>query len=241
MRIRANKLVYLPVGGALAAGLAVSAFVLPQAQTVASQDCYGVCQSDVSLSLSRPTVSESQERLEEFSVKVGGGAGSTGQPTGSVQVETRNKVLCRIHLSHGRGSCSLNGRELAAGSYEIVAHYNGDANFGPATSSPERLNVRDGSGLLLSLSRSTISVGREGAEKFTVDAGGDSRRPTGSVYVETRRMVLCRIHLSHGRGSCSLNGRELAPGSYEITAHYTGDAHFSPSASRPEYLTVRRH
>ena len=241
MRIRARKMIYLPVGGALAAGLLTSAFVIPQSHLAASQDCYGACQSDVSLSLSRPTVSENQERLEQFSVRVSGGAGATGQPTGSVQVKTRDEVLCRIHLHHGRGSCSLYTRELSPGSYEIVADYSGDANFNPAMSNPERLHVRNGSGVLLSLARPTVSVGRERAERFSVDVGGDSRRPTGSVYVETRGTFLCRINLSHGRGSCSLYSRELAPGSYEITAHYTGDAHFSPSTSDREHLTVRRH
>ena len=45
MPIRVSKLVYLPVGGALATGLVVSALVQPQAQLAASQACYGVCSS----------------------------------------------------------------------------------------------------------------------------------------------------------------------------------------------------
>lgn len=156
MRLRTRKLLYLPIGGALAAGLLTSAFVLPQANLVASQDCYGPCPSATSLSLSSSTVSATQERLVDFSVNVSAGtsganaatkkadanARRTGGLTGSVTVKTGSRVLCRISLSRGRGQCSLANRELRPGSYQVVARYSGDRDFGPSVSGQESLSVR---------------------------------------------------------------------------------------------------
>ncbi len=267
MRIRAKKLVYLPVGGALAAGLAVSAFVLPQAQTAASQDCYGVCSSMTSLSLSQSTVTPGRENLVSFSVNVSGGTSMTdvayvrgardgnsdkadrrtGTPTGSVVVKTRGRVLCRTYLRHGYGQCSLRSWQLRPGSYQVVAQYNGNRNFSPSTSGPEQLTVLGRSSdtsTALSLSRSTISYRRQWIEQFTAQvsaAGRRFRQPTGSVTVMTDGQALCSIHLSHGQGQCSLSNRQLRPGSYQVVAQYSGDWQFSPSMSDQQQLTVRRH
>jgi hypothetical protein len=142
MRIRANKLIYLPIGGALGVGLLVSAFVRPQPQLAASQACYGVCPSDAALSLSRSTVIDGKESLEQFRVKVSAAAHGAGEPTGSVEVKAGTKLLCSFNLSHGKGRCSLDDRELAPGSYKIVADYSGDANLSPSTSNREHLEVR---------------------------------------------------------------------------------------------------
>ena len=144
MRIRVNKLVYLPVGGALGAGLLVSAFVLPQPKLAASQDCYGACRSATAMSLSRSTVTDGRESLEEFRVRVSVEAPGTGRATGAVDVAAGRRILCRFDLSDGAGHCSLGERELAPGSYEIEAHYNGDANHDPSTSGREHLTVRRG-------------------------------------------------------------------------------------------------
>jgi Bacterial Ig-like domain (group 3) len=246
MRLRASKFVYLPIGGALAAGLLTSAIVLPQTKLAASQDCYGVCASTTTLTLSRSAVSVSDERRETFSVKVGAGARRTGVPTGSVDVELGHHVICRIHLSGGKGSCSLGGERLPPGSYELVAHYSGDSNFTPSTSCAEHLTVLAPSQAQLTLSRSTVPVSREGDVEFRVKVSEDGRpgvRPTGSVKVVTGehdRVVLCRIDLSGGHGECSLKGRELGRGSYEIEALYSGDATVGPATSDKKQLEVTR-
>lgn len=244
MRIRANKLVYLPIGGALAAGLLVTAFVQPQSKLAASQDCYGSCHSTTTLTLNRSTVVVGRESRVEFRVKVSADTAANGVPTGSVDVQAGTTVLCHFDLSHGRGSCSPGDSELAPGSYRIAALYSGDANNDPSTSSKKRLRVtRDSSRTDLSLSRSTVTVGRESDEEFrvSVSAGGASAgEPTGSVDVRAGGRVLCRLDLSQGNGRCSLNDRQLRAGSYEIEARYRGDADFAPSVSDRKHLTVRR-
>jgi hypothetical protein len=246
MRLRASKFVYLPIGGALAAGLLTSAFVLPQTKLAASADCYGVCASRTSLSLSRSAVSVSDERLEEFSVKVDAGAGRTGAPTGSVDVELGGHVICRIHLSDGKGHCSLGSERLPPGSYELAAHYSGDSNFTRSTSREKHLTVLAPSQAELTLSRSTVPVSREGDVEFKVKVSEDHRpaaRPNGSVEVVTGdrdRVVLCRIGLFDGHGECSLKDWELPRGSYEIEAEYSGDSTVGPATSDKKHLETTR-
>jgi hypothetical protein len=161
-----------------------------------------------------------------------------------VDVTAGRRVLCRFDLSGGEGRCFLGERELAPGSYEIEAHYGGDANLDPSTSGREHLTVsKVTSKTSLSLSRSTVTVGRESLEEFRVKVrahASGSGKPTGSVDVTAGRRVLCRFDLSSGEGRCFLRERELAPGSYEIEAHYGGDANLDPSTSGREHLTVRK-
>src|SRR5580700_3537121 len=141
MRMRINRLVYVLLGAALAVGLLVSAFVRPEAKLTASEDCYGLCPSVTALSLSSSTVIYGYEQVEKFSVKVSAGAPGTGVPTGYVGVESGAKILCIIHLYRGTGSCSPAAGALTRGSYKIVAHYSGDMNFKPSTSSLKTLTV----------------------------------------------------------------------------------------------------
>jgi len=134
MRMRVNRLVYVLMGAALFVGLLVSVFVRPEPTLTASEDCYGLCPSVTALSLSSSTVTYGHEQVEKFSVKVRAGAPGTGVPTGHVVVESGIKILCRIYLYRGMGSCSPAAKALARGPYEIVAQYSGNTSFRPSTS-----------------------------------------------------------------------------------------------------------
>lgn len=257
MRARMNRLVYVLLGAALAVGLLVSAFVRPEPKLAASEDCYGLCASVTVLSLSSSTVTSGNEQFERFSVKVTAGAPGTGTPTGYVVVESETKILCSIHLYRGTGICSPAARALARGSYKIVAHYDGDKNFKPSTSSPRTLTVLRQSSprnpfVTLSLSSSTVTYGNQQVERFSVKVTGGAPEtsvqtgyvivPTGSVAVESGTKTLCVIYyLYRGTGSCSLAAKALAPGSYEVIAHYARDLNSKPSTSSPRILIVLRH
>jgi hypothetical protein len=243
MRMRVSKLVYLPVGGALAAGLLTSAIVLPQSKLAASQECYSACSSTTALSVSRATVNLGAERAEQFSVSVGAGTDRTAVPSGEVTVQIGPHVVCRAHLSAARGACSLGSRQLAPGSYVVAAHYSGDANFKPSTSRGRHFTVRGLSGTELSLSRSRVPVSREWQEHFAVKVYENGRpgvRPAGAVAVMAGGHRVCVAHLSGGQGECSLRGWELHPGSYHAQAMYGGDATVAPSTSHEKKFTVVR-
>ena len=139
--MRVNRLVYVLIGAALAVGLLVSVSVRSESRLAASEDCYGLCPSVTTLSLSRSTVTYGHEQVEKFRVEVSAGAPGTGVPTGSVVVKSGSMFLCVIHLHRGKGSCALSPRALAPGSYKIVAYYNGDTNFKPSASGEQTLTV----------------------------------------------------------------------------------------------------
>ena len=244
MRIRVSKLVYLPVGGALGAGLLVSAFVMPQPKLTASSDCYSSCNSATSLSLSKSTVVAGRETEEEFRVKVTGSAFGNPKPTGAVDVWTDGKILCHFDLSDGAGHCALGAHELPAGSYEIEAHYSGDNDLGPSNSGRKHLMVtKSSSRATLSLSRSKIVAGRETEEEFRVKVTADdsaSGQATGRVYIETDGKILCHVELSDGAGHCALGAHELPRGSYEIEAHYVGDDDLTAAYSKRKHLEVTK-
>lgn len=96
----------------------------------------------------------------------------------------------------------------------------------------------------LSLSSIFVIYGREELEHFEVRMRADNPGngvPTGEVMVESRKKVLCTIHLHFGRGRCSLAGHALAPGLHEIRAHYSGGNGFRSSTSMERTLIVLRH
>jgi hypothetical protein len=241
-RPRVHRLIYLLMGAALAGGLLVSVLVRPQPSLAASQACYGVCPSVTTISLSSSTVTYGNEQDLKFTASV------TADPdpaasvaTGSVIVVSRRTILCVIHLSGGKGSCSPAAKALAPGRHRIVAYYTGDANFNPSTSNGATLTVLNPSVTTLSLSRSTVTYGDETSVRFrvTVSAGTPGIGvPTGYAVVESGTTILCSLPLRHGRGMCSPNANALTPGSHAIVARYTGSGNIGPSASSEETLLV---
>ena len=141
MSIGKNRLLYVLIGSVLAAGLLTSVLVRPQPRLTASESCYGPCSSVTVLSLSKATVNYGNEHAEKFRVTVSSSTAGTGVPTGDVAVESGTKILCSIRLSRGHGSCSPTARALAPGSHKIVAHYSGNTNLNPSTSSKKTLTV----------------------------------------------------------------------------------------------------
>ena len=52
--------------------------------------------------------------------------------------------------------------------------------------------------------------------------------------------AVCTIILTNGTDNCTLTPRQLARGSYQITATYNGDTTYAKSTSPPQTLTVTR-
>ena len=249
MHISGKWLVYGLIGATLAAGGIASAVVRPGSQLAASADCYGLCRSMATLSLSRSAVFYGNEQAVKFRVNVGAGSPGTGVPTGRVLVKTQSKVLCSLRLRRRPVSCSLAPRALRPGRYVIVASYSGNKNFKPSTSNPENLlvlrNRRVGGTVTeMRLSRSAVFYGHEQAVKFRVRVSASSPGtgvPTGNVVAEIGTKTLCTVRLSHGAGTCSPAARALRPGRYRVVARYGGNKNFKPSTSNPENLLVLRN
>jgi hypothetical protein len=99
------------------------------------------------LQLSADTIARGSEQAELFTVQVT--PATSGTPTGNVTVKAGATAVCTIILANGTGNCSLTPNQLARGTHQMTATYNGDATYARSTSTPpQTLTVnKAGSGI----------------------------------------------------------------------------------------------
>jgi large repetitive protein len=95
--------------------------------------------STTALSLSAAQVQYGSEGTEKISVQVA--AKYSGTPGGTVTVRANGDTLAVIKLKSGAGSYALSAKGFAAGTYELVASYVGNADFNGSTSAKQTLTV----------------------------------------------------------------------------------------------------
>ena len=208
----------------------------PQTLTVVPQQ-----PTTTSLTLSAPSVPFGNEQTETLTATVT--PATSGTPTGKVTVKAGATALCTITLASATGRCTLTGSQLPPGSYPLTATYSGDDTYATSADTTQTLTVaKEPTTTNLALSADTIAVGGEQAELFTVQASpATSGTPTGNVTVKAGATAVCTIILANGTGNCTLTSRQLARGSYQVTATYNGDTTYASSTSSPpQTLTVTR-
>jgi hypothetical protein len=209
---------------------------LPQMLTVLPQ-----VSTTTSLKLSAPSVPFGNEQTETLTATVT--PATSGTPTGNVTVKAGSTTLCTIPLANATGTCTLTGSQLPPGSYPLTATYSGDDTYAAsADTTPTLIVAKEPTTTNLALSADTIAVGGEQAELFTVQlTPATSGTPTGNVTVKAGATAVCTIILANGTGNCTLTSRQLARGTYQVTAVYNGDTTFASSTSSPpQTLTVTR-
>jgi len=94
----------------------------------------------------------------------------------------------------------------------------------------------------LKLSARRLTYGHEHRERLTVTVRSQvPRTPTGTVVISVKTTRICTLrHLVKGTASCTLTRKQLKPGTYRLTARYSGDSAFVGSKSAVEVLTVVR-
>ncbi|HEV2362474.1 MAG TPA: Ig-like domain-containing protein, partial [Acidimicrobiales bacterium] len=162
-------------------------------------------------------------------------------PTGTVTVSDGTKS-CNATLagSNGVATGTCNITETTPKAYSLTAKYLGSSAFLTSTSAASPVTVSKASSTTtLKLSASSIVLGSENTEKFTVTVKPQfTGTPSGSVKVEEGTKLLCTAKLSKGAGSCSLTASELPKGSYSVKAVYAGNTSFKGSTSATSALTV---
>jgi len=208
----------------------------PQTLTVVAQQS-----TTTSLTLSAPSVPFANEQTETLTATVT--PATSGTPTGTVTVKAGSTTLCTIALASATGKCTLTASQLPPGSYPLTATYSGDDIYTTSADTAQTLTVaKEPTTTDLALSADTIAVGSEQAELFTVQVTpATSGTPAGNVTVKAGATAVCTIILANGTGDCSLTPRQLARGSYQITATYNGNTTYAKSTSSPpQTLTVTR-
>ena len=103
----------------------------------------------------------------------------------------------------------------------------------------------------VSCSPSAVPVGKSSSCKVTAkDAGGGSRRPTGTVslssnggssgHLSSKSCTLKQVKGHSGSGDCSFAFTPNSPLAYTITAHYDGDLHHHSGSATAVVSTTRR-
>jgi hypothetical protein len=164
---------------------------------------------------------------------------ATRTPDGSVKV-TDGVQSCTAQLAGSAGvatgACSLT--EQTKGNYDLTASYSPDEEFGGSASTPSPLTVTNANSTTAVVSSSTIvTYGDEETATITVSVTPQypGPAPTGSVTLKASSVTLCSASLSLGALKCTLLARQLAAGTYHLTATYGGSVDFygSTSASAP--------
>jgi uncharacterized repeat protein (TIGR03803 family) len=161
---------------------------------------------------------------------------SSGTPTGSVQFYTNTVPFgSAVTLSGGSASVPL-PTHLAPGNYTVTAAYSGDGDFATSSgtlSGGQTVNQATSSTMVVS-SDATSAFGQSGVT-FTATVSdtstGSSGTPTGTVQFQTNGQPFgLPVSLSGGSASSGSLSITLAPGSYSVTAAYSGDGDFATSS-----------
>jgi hypothetical protein len=134
-------------------------------------------------------------------------------------------VLGTGTLSGGVAELSTSG--LGAGTVEVVAAYNGDANFGASTSKPVKQVVSKATSVTtLTSSQNPSEFGKPVTFSAAV-APQFSGTPTGTVVFKDGTTTLKKVTLN--AGTASFTTSDLTVGSNTITATYSGSVDFAGS------------
>jgi hypothetical protein len=159
--------------------------------------------------------------------------GSKTQPTGGTVTFTIGSTTLTANLVNGTATVNP---VLAAGNYQVVAAYGGDANDGSSQSASFPLTVSLAtSTTALTVSPSTVEVG--GKITYAATVTGPGVAPTGTVTFMAGTATLGTATLTGGTATYTA-ATTLASGSYSITANYGGDQDNAPSVSAATTLTI---
>jgi hypothetical protein len=199
--------------------------------------------TSTSLSLSPSTVVFGHEDSELIQVQVNGDTGNPAQGTATVLAGSTPLSQCTsMSLFSGGNNCTLNTGELQPGTYQLTARFNGSQNFAGSTSAPQTLTVvpQQPTTTSVTLRAASVPFGGEQNQTITVHvAPAVSGTPTGTVTVTAGSLTRI-IALANGTGSYTLTASQLPPGSYPITATYSGDDTYATSTDTTQTLTVTK-
>ncbi len=160
-----------------------------------------------------------------------------GTPTGTVTFKDGTTTLATVTLANGTASFSTTS--LTAGSHVLTAAYSGNGNIQGGVSVPLVEQINQSTATLVSTTTVTASPNPSNSGQsvtFTATVAGSGGSPTGSVAFTDGATALGGVALTNG--SASFSTASLAPGNHQITAVYSGDAHFLGSRAAALQQTV---
>ncbi len=158
-------------------------------------------------------------------------AGLPGDATGTVTFKSAGATLCTTELP--TLSCQTS-TSLIAGTYPVTATYPGDGNYtGGIATGASFVVTQAGTTMVESAAPATIAYGMQD----TLAAAGLPGDATGTVTFTSGGATLCTATLP--ATSC-LTSSTLAPGTYPVTATYSGDSNYNGVVATGASFTVTK-
>jgi hypothetical protein len=180
-------------------------------------------------------------------------ASGTGTPTGFFALETdAYGAFLGAGLTNGMFDGSVDN--LPGGSYNLTAHYAGDAVFSGSDSNSIAVNILPEDSTLtvgcitLNLAGFVVdcysfqNYGQPTALTFTVAGLSGKGAASGSIELDLDGAFLATIPVQDGKAGIQIDdlppATGLLPGNHTFTASYSGDSSFNPGSSEPTLREV---
>jgi hypothetical protein len=157
-------------------------------------------------------------------------------PTGNVTFKVGGTVLGTSSLSAGPSntavatlSSSTSG--VPAGTYPVIATYNGSSSFTASTSAAVNITVTSTIASTTTLTVTPLSLAEGGKVTFSATVTGAEATPTGAVTFTAAGLSLGKVTLnSNGVAALTAPTTGVSPGTYTVTATYGGGATYRTSS-----------
>ncbi|MEV6318559.1 Ig-like domain-containing protein [Streptomyces sp. NPDC051776] len=161
-----------------------------------------------------------------------------GPPTGTVTFSVSGGPTLTGTLD-ASGIAVVSASSLPAGTYTIVATYNGDNNFAPSSGTDTHTVNRASTTTVLASAPDPSVFGQEVGFTITVTpVAPGAGVPTGTVTISGNQGDSVTLPLD-ADGVVTGTIPPFAPGSYAATATYNGDANFLPSSGTDTQVVNR--
>jgi hypothetical protein len=160
------------------------------------------------------------------------------QFTGSVAFSYGAASLGTVILNvNGVASLDLTASGIPIGTYPIKAAYSGDANYQPSSATTNVVVLGYATTTALNVTPASVTQGQ--SVKLSATVTRTSGTPTGSVTFYYGATFLGKANLSNGTASLTAaTSSSSPPGTYAITAKYSGDSSDQSSTSPVEDVAV---
>jgi hypothetical protein len=173
-----------------------------------------------------------------LSAKVTASSGSA-TPSGTVSFYLGQTQIGTATLAGGAATLSITS-SFSPGNYNLTATYSGSSGDGASTSTPLAITIAPMSvattTTLLS-SASQLAEGQAFSLSAAVAATSGSVTPSGTVSFYLGQQQIGSATLAGGKATLSVTS-SFPPGTYSLTASYSGGSADDPSTSTPLTITV---
>lgn len=180
------------------------------------------------------------------------------QTPGGTSAGPQNNGQFTVPITGGTGTANWNG--LPGGTYSVTARYGGDTSYAASTSAPIQVTITPENSITTlsvndynALTNSPVGTGNIPYGSFVVaDAQiAGKNEPTNTQGQATGTVTFLNGTVQVGSGAVGRGNQAswpannagytaLAPGSYSLSADYSGDASFNPSSSAAVPFTVAK-